>query len=94
MERRTLPGPDYYDPAIFELEKENVFFRSWMLVGLAQQIPNPGDWFTFNIFDESVLISRGDDDQIRAFYNVCTHRGSRLREEASGSEMDLTPANK
>ena len=89
MERRTLPGPDYYDPAILELEKENIFFKSWMLVGLSQQIPNPGDWFTFNIFDESILISRGDDEQIRAFYNVCTHRGSRLREEASGSEKHV-----
>ena len=85
MERRTLPGPDYYAPAVFELEKERIFYRSWFLAGRAEHAPEPGDWFTVQVLDESVLVVRGEDEQLRAFYNVCRHRGSRLKEEPSGS---------
>ena len=86
MERRTLPGPDYHDPAVFELERERIFLRSWFLAGRAEQAATPGDWFTVDVVGESVIVMRGDDSELRAFYNVCSHRGARLRDEPSGHE--------
>ena len=87
MERHTLPGPDYHDPAIFEREREQVFFRSWFLAGLAEEAPTPGSWFTVDVVGESILVMRGNDGLLRGFYNVCRHRGSRLREEVKGEEQ-------
>ncbi len=86
VERRTLPGPDYFDPAIFELDREQIFFRSWVMVGLSEQAEKPGQWFRVDVVGESILIMRGQDMKLRGFYNVCRHRGSRLREEESGTE--------
>jgi Rieske 2Fe-2S family protein len=85
VQRRTLPGPDYHDQAVFELDRERIFYRSWFLAGRAEHAANAGDWFTVDVVDESILVVRGEDGQLRAFYNVCRHRGSRLKEEPSGS---------
>jgi Rieske 2Fe-2S family protein len=86
VERHTLPGRDYRDPEIFELEKRQIFWRSWFCVGRAEQAPEPGDWFTADVTGESVIVLRGDDGELRAFYNVCRHRGARLREEPTGHD--------
>ncbi len=83
---QTLPGTDYHDPAVYELERQRIFLRRWFMAGRAEQAPEPGGWFTVDVVGESVLIVRGDDMQLRAFYNVCRHRGSRLRTEESGLE--------
>ena len=85
MERRTLPGRDYHDQAVFDVEREQIFFRSWILAGRAEHAPNPGDFFTVDVTGESVLILRGEDGALSAFYNVCRHRGSRLKDEPSGT---------
>jgi Rieske 2Fe-2S family protein len=74
----TLPGRYYYDPAIFERERERLFGRLWTCVGLAQQLPRPGDFRTVELAGESILLLRTTDDELRAFYNVCRHRGARL----------------
>jgi len=84
--RHTLPGRDYHDQAVFELERERIFFRSWFYAGRAEQVEAPGQWFTIDVVGESVLVIRGDDRKLRAFYNVCRHRGSRLRDEDAGLE--------
>lgn len=82
--RHTLPGPDYHDPAVYELERERVFFRNWFYVGREEQVEGPGQWMTVDVVGESVLVVRGKDGALRAFYNVCRHRGARLCEEPSG----------
>jgi len=75
---RTLPARYYTDPAIFRTEMERFFFRMWIAAGRADQIPSPGDYVLREIVGESVIVARGDDGRIRAFYNVCRHRGTRL----------------
>ena len=82
--RNTLPGRDYIDPAIFALERENVFFKSWFYAGRAEQAEVLGQWFTIDVAGESVIVMRDDAGQLQAFYNVCRHRGSRLCDDAAG----------
>jgi phenylpropionate dioxygenase-like ring-hydroxylating dioxygenase large terminal subunit len=71
---------DSFDPEFFELEKEAVFRRSWLNLGRVEQLPRPGTYFTkeLEFLGVSVLVVRGMDDQIRAFHNVCSHRGNKL----------------
>jgi Rieske 2Fe-2S family protein len=74
----TLPGRDYHAPDVFELEREKVFFREWFYAGRADEAPEPGDFLTVDVVGESILVVRGSDGELRGFYNVCRHRGSRL----------------
>jgi Rieske 2Fe-2S family protein len=81
----TLPGKYYHDPAIYELELENIFSRMWVCVGRAETLPpKPGVYQVVTIGRESVIIVRNRDGVLQAFLNVCRHRGSRLCSEATG----------
>ena len=75
---RTLPGRFYHDPAIWQLEQQRLFGRLWVCIGRADQIPGRGDYRTAPVGGESVLVVRGDDGALRAFLNVCRHRGAQL----------------
>ncbi len=75
---RTLPGRYYYDPAIYAAEQERIFSRRWICVGRAEELPEPGMYRTFDLASENVLLMRGRDGALRAFLNVCRHRGARL----------------
>ncbi len=66
----------YTDPDIYQLELDRIVTRNWILAGHASQIPNAGDYLVFRLANESVIIVRGSDEKIRAFANVCRHRGS------------------
>lgn len=83
---RPIPAKPYYDPAWFELEREAVFRRSWIQVGHVCELTGSGSFIRreLEVLNASLLITRGKDGQIRAFHNVCTHRGTQLVEEASG----------
>ncbi|MFF5987780.1 aromatic ring-hydroxylating oxygenase subunit alpha [Prauserella flavalba] len=81
----TLPGRYYTDPAIFAREQENVFEALWFCAVRGADIPAPGDYRTVQIGRESVLVSRSRSGTVRAFLNVCRHRGARLCTEESGS---------
>jgi len=70
----TLPSHLYTDATIFEAEKRKVFGRSWQVVGHRDQAAKAGDYFTADIIGEPLLIVRGADGKLRAFYNVCRHR--------------------
>ncbi len=74
----ALESRYYRDPEIAELEQERIFARSWQLVGHASQLADPGDYLTGSAGVQPVLVLRADDGQLRAFRNVCRHRGSRL----------------
>lgn len=71
---------DSFDPEFYELEKEAVFRRSWLTMGRIEQLPRPGTYFTreLTFLNASVLVVRGIDNEIRAFHNVCSHRGNKL----------------
>lgn len=75
----------YHDRAFMREEWEKVFAKSWLLAGPASDIPEPGDFFTFDVGPESFIVVRGDDGAIHAHYNVCPHRGSRLVTSDFGS---------
>ncbi len=78
--KEPVPLEDCYDPKFYEDEKEAVFRRSWLFGGRLQQLPRRGTYFTKELpfLNLSVLFVRGMDDQVRAFHNVCTHRGNKL----------------
>jgi Rieske 2Fe-2S family protein len=75
---RTLPGRYYHDAEIFRLEQERIFERSWYCVGRADNIPEPGMFFLAQVGTESLIVLRDRDGELRAFYNVCRHRGARI----------------
>ena len=80
----TLPRAVFADPATFALELAELFGRRWLAVAREADLPDTGAFVTRTIGDERVLVVRADDGRLRAFYNVCRHRGSRLVEEEEG----------
>jgi len=84
-QHRSLPSWTYHSQAFFELEKQQLFLNSWQLVCHLSNIPDRGDYFTFELFNERILVLRGDDNVVRAFHNVCSHRAARLVDGDSGN---------
>ena len=80
-DRSGLPAWTYQSAELLELEKERVFRRNWLCVGHVSEIPQPGDYLSFDAADERALIVRGRDGEIRAFHTLCRHRGSRVATE-------------
>lgn len=74
----------YRSLATYRQELENIFFKSWLYAGHVSQLPAAGDYFLYEIAEESLIITRGSDGEIRALINVCRHRGSRVCEERQG----------
>ena len=70
-----IGGEFYTSPEIAALEKDNIFMHDWLWVARAEEIPNSGDFMTFRIADEPFVITRNSDGEIKAFANVCAHRG-------------------
>ena len=86
-EARTLPASLYTSPEVLRLEQEGLFAKMWLCVGREADIPTAGDYFTHQIGGESVIVVRGGDGAVRAFYNVCRHRGARLLDAACGKGL-------
>lgn len=74
----ALPPHFYSSAAVFALETRHIFHGQWFCVGRAEQVPEKGDCLHVEVVGESVLVLRGRDGMLRAFYNVCRHRGSQL----------------
>ncbi len=74
----TLPNWVYHDPEFYQLEKQQIFLRHWLLVGHASHAPEPGDYMTLEVAGERAFVIRGRDRVLRAFHNVCRHRASRV----------------
>jgi phenylpropionate dioxygenase-like ring-hydroxylating dioxygenase large terminal subunit len=90
LDDMSLPGWLYYDPEFFEAEKK-VFLRAApQIVCHESEIAEPGEWRTLEYLGESVLVIRGDDSDVRAFSNVCRHRGSRIVDGHGGCAKVLT----
>ena len=79
-----IPVDRYVDPKYMRLEDERIWSRTWLLAGAACDVAEPGDYFVFENLTESVLVTRANDGTIRAFYNVCQHRGNQLKEAGCG----------
>jgi len=81
---KSLPQKYFVSPDILAKEQAEIFSNQWLLVGHQSQIPMPGDYFVAPIAGESLIIVRDQGSTIRGFYNVCRHRGTRLKEDACG----------
>ena len=81
QERKTLTGRDYSAAEVFDLERERIFARNWFYAGRAEGLDEPGDFVAVDVAGESVIVLRTKDGDLRGFYNVCRHRGSRLCDE-------------
>jgi Rieske 2Fe-2S family protein len=88
---RTLPQRYYVSEEVFRAEAEQLFYGRWICVGRAEQLPAPGDYFLAQIVGESLIVVRGrsqghrkGDGAIRAFFNVCRHRGTRICTQEHG----------
>lgn len=79
-----MPRQYFVSREIFSQEQEKIFFRHWYLVGHQSQVSQPGDYFLADVAGESLIVVCDRGKKIRAFYNVCRHRGSRLLETGSG----------
>ena len=77
-EGNTLPATVYTDESVLEREQERIFQNSWQYVGSANAVTEPGEYFTASVAGRGLFVIRGDDGDLRAFYNVCPHRGSRM----------------
>ena len=75
---QTLPSSWYYRDDIFALEKERIFCREWLCVAREEELPAAGDFRVLDVVGESIILVRNRQGVLRAFYNVCRHRGSRL----------------
>jgi phenylpropionate dioxygenase-like ring-hydroxylating dioxygenase large terminal subunit len=84
-DRRGLPGWSYHSPALLELEKEHAFRNHWQIVGHVSDVPNEGDYLTMDVVGERALVVRGKDGVVRAFHNLCRHRGSRVVADEKGT---------
>ena len=78
---QTLPAWTYTSDAFLELEKRHLFLNNWQLICHSSNIPNAGDYFTFNFFNERLVAIRNESDDINVFHNVCSHRATKLLED-------------
>jgi len=83
----TIPASWYVDPRIFDLERQTVFARTWQMVGSVDQVRNPGEYITCDVADNPLLVIRGNDGVLRAFFNVCRHHAAAV---ATGSEGQVS----
>ena len=90
----TLPSSWYTSAQVFALEKERIFCREWLCVARAEELAEPGAFRVLEVLGESILLVRNREGQLRAFYNVCRHRGSRLCREppAAGTPPQCSAA--
>ena len=79
----------YTDPSIYNIDLETFFYNQWIFVGHESQVKNTGDYFLFEIGNESIIIIRDKNSKINCFYNVCRHRGSHICIEKEGKTKKL-----
>jgi choline monooxygenase len=80
----TIPAPWYCDPQVESLERSNVFSATWQGIGRADQVRDKGQFFTADVAGEPIVVVRGDDGKLRAFYNVCRHHAAAVVTQPQG----------
>lgn len=87
----TMPARFYFDPEIYERERDAIFMRSWQYAGHVSQVAKPGEFMTLRICDQSIFVVRAKSGAINAFYNVCQHRGHELLDGAGKTNIITCP---
>lgn len=85
----TLPGRFYNDPELFALDMEAIFHKQWLYVGCTCEVEQPGQYLTVSIGSSPIIVVRGNDGELRGFFNTCRHRGSRICDEEHGQAKSL-----
>lgn len=85
-----IPTGRYTDPAFFALERERVFPRTWLFMGHESEWPEPGSYRSSERSGSPVVVVRGDDGELRAFFNSCRHRGAPVTRDECGTARRLT----
>ncbi len=85
------PGQVYTSPAVLELEKQKVFLKDWVCVGRVEEIERPGDYMTFRLAGEPLIVARNENGDIKAFSNVCRHRGVEVAQGAGNAKEFSCP---
>ncbi len=80
----TLPGRYYTDESIFRQELKRFFCKKWICAGRSEQVASAGSYFLCEVAGESIIVTRDSSGELRAFYNVCRHRGTRMCRESQG----------
>lgn len=81
----SLAQKYYKDKSIYEREVEKIILNCWVFAGHVSQIPHTGDYFLYNLLEESIIVVRTADGSVQAYYNVCRHRGSHICKEDKGN---------
>lgn len=85
----TLPQPFYNAADFHQLDMQHIFAREWLFAGMSCEIPQPGNYFTLDIGDNPITVVRDPHGEVRAFHNVCRHRGSKVCLGRSGKAAKL-----
>src|SRR5215831_13023386 len=85
----SLPQAFYTDAKIFEEDIRRIYMKQWLYAGHISQLKRAGDYFLYNLGDESLIVSRDGDGKVHAVFNVCRHRGSQICTQASGHASKL-----
>jgi len=83
--RPTLSGQDYASLDVWAEERERIWWGDWVCIGRADEVAAPGDFIVRDLAGESIFITRNDEGELRGFYNVCSHRGTKFLDEPGGS---------
>ena len=87
LREKTIPSNWYSDEKILKIEKENIFSKSWHLLGSIDQIPNKGDYLIKTINEQPIVVIKDKVGEVNVFYNVCQHRGCVLLEKDGNSKQ-------
>ncbi|MBI3648259.1 MAG: aromatic ring-hydroxylating dioxygenase subunit alpha [Actinobacteria bacterium] len=83
--RPTLSGSEYVAREVYQEECERIWWGDWVCVGRTEEVASPGDYVVRDLAGESIFVTRNEDGELRGFYNVCSHRGTRFLDEPGGS---------
>ena len=86
---QTLPYKSYVSTEVFDTERKKIFSKNWIFVGHTSQVKNIGDFFTFEVAGEYILITHANDGKLRAFYNICPHSGTKVEQSEKGNKKNL-----
>ena len=85
----TLPTRYYLDPTIWEIERHQIFAKTWVMVANDYQLPKAGDYITEQVANWPIFVQRADDGSLRAFHNMCPHRAGPIVWEGTGHQANL-----
>ena len=87
----TPPSAWYLEPSFLEAEKRGVFHNHWIYLGAASELEKPGDFVTYQVVDQPVVVTKADDGELRAFYNVCRHHAACVAQGKGNAEVLTCP---